>query len=285
MKSKIKKCLSIIMAAFLLFTNISLLSFASESQSNPNISTMRQYLLEKGTPEDYLRRIPDYIVKDLYTSLYKSDDIVKISFSTQTHSSYPSLNISSSSPLGMINEDNFSLTIGFFAHYSPSDNYLTQLGVLVLWNWSGGNPMVRNEDAIIINWDNNLFSLDSNYFAHCDYHENRSGERTEFNATKSPSFIGTSGNSFGLYSNVYWGLAENRGGVYSFTLRPKNLSSMYQGSTRNTSVAVTYYHDKRLPPLNIIGPSFGLEGGSSITINTNNLTDSLAKSTLFWYSN
>lgn len=270
-----KKIFSFVLVISFLFSNLSILSNAYTTENSDD--KIYQYLIEKGIDEQYLHALPNQALKYLYNSISSTNDNVEvdfISYSQLKRDSQPETR-------GLINEENFDIIVGFFASYSPAGDYLTKLGILVVWKWTGGNPLVRLEDIVHIRWDSSIFSFDSSNYSHSDFRVSHSGEGTSYNETSHPALAKQG--EFALYTDVYWGLAEERGGVCSFALIPKY--TIYRGSSNNTSVQVEYHHDTRLPPLNIIGDvSIETGAGGNITISGLGSCDTMAVSKVFYYS-
>lgn len=267
-----KKFLSIILCILLVFSIMLLPVYAANDDIS--VEQMRNSIISQGLFRGYVNTMTDIQVEELYNNLLSGDSEIII---VEKHTTMD-LNEDCTNTYGLINQDNFSLSIGVVVDYDTNERIKKAAG-LVSWKWNGAEPAGRREDLLHICWEPSIFTFTTEGFGAADFYTKHSGEYIEYNQSTLPAEATT--RDMVVYTNVYSGFGVDRGGWCVFGLNPAK--PMYKGTNYSTPLSVTYYHNKSMIPyVNNISFS-ALDGGIQIDFQ-DLLTDTLATSMSFKYS-
>lgn len=262
-----KKCVSILIAVLFLTGNI--LVNASQEIT---YEYMLEYLVEHQLPEVLVKQLSYDDVVEAYNNIA----IEGIQPEVFCASANIDANTSSNQVYGMIDQDDFDVSIVLLPFYTG--NSLDNLLVGIAWQWENASPFSRLEDVVKVTWDPDCFSFDSDSFLKSDFRYTYSGECIEYNETTLPAE--TTLGALAFYSNVYSGFGADRGGVCFFDLYPSK--PIYKGDAYSTSIAMTYYHDASFVPL-LSGLTISCFDNFLDVSYTGNSVDTLSCSTVFMY--
>jgi len=234
-----------------------------------SVEEMEEYLIDNGIPYDYLNDKDDAYITRMYDKLYGIDFIYHGSETVTMSVSDPSGN----QVYGTIPEDELEFTITRISNVSYDSsagmNRVNEVYVDVEYSWIVGEPYVRKEDAITVNWDSSVFTYQEDSFYAVDKKYLVSeGDWIISDEYSRPSQLAQGG--LGYFTNLYY--AESIAGVSvnaqrckgeaTFTLEPKD--PMYQVSGESvTSINAEYVHDFSTP---IFSLSFATPDGYSISV-------------------
>lgn len=132
--------------ALVLLTSVIISSSVYAAERGNDISEAERYLLDIGTPEDVVKGLSDSQVNEIYQSLSNSSyDITfgKVEEFTDSENS--------------INENDFTLSALYYNLAYEGEVFQAQ--IFVDYSWVN-LPSVINTDAIVIEWDDDILSLD-----------------------------------------------------------------------------------------------------------------------------
>lgn len=185
------------------------------------------------------------------------------------------------SPQGTIPTADMALDIWLAVLYGSTIGEKTAIAsvdVYVTYEWASGHPMVMGTDAIAVNWDSNLFSFAPNTFVSEDIHKYVGEDWRTIKETTRPAELTQGGLGYYTQLTPLDELTDLFKGEARFGLIPK--SRVYVGGLNNSSINVTYVHNK-MPVIGSI--SFEIVDGVSVGISLPLLSDSASDSCTFWY--
>ncbi len=240
-----KKSASLLLAVLLLF------SFACPAFSEQPGNEMKDFLLKRGYPEEYLDSLIDLQIEFLYDSVSKND------------AHFVSLEEKSAETGTPFFDSEVSLTLVLSAvtvRYE-SENYIEKVLVNATYDWKS-LPLFRSTDAMSVSWDYELFSFKQDSFLHCDYAKNRAGEWLTYKEWDAPASI--SFGSVATYPEIRYvetargsarGAAGLRGSL-CFELVPKEKYTSEKEAADAPQITAIYAHDEKMRS------SFYISGGA-----------------------
>ncbi len=267
-----KKIVSVFLCFLLVFSTVIFPVYAANEDIS--IEQMRDSIISQGLFRGYVNTMTDLQVEELYNNLLSGDSEIIIVENYTTMD----LNEDYVNTYGLINQDNFGLSIGVVVDYDTNDRIKKAAG-LVSWKWNGAEPAGRRDDLLHISWEPSDFTFTSEGFGAADFYTKHSGEYIEYNQSTLPAEATT--RDMVVYTNVYSGFGVDRGGWCVWGLNPAK--PMYKGTNYSTPLSVTYYHNKSMIPY-VNDISFSVLDGVIQIGFQNLLTDTFATSMSFEYS-
>lgn len=233
-------------------------------------------LLDKGVPKEYLDRLSEEMLLQIYEQIGENNvgTIYQESMELYCNSQ------GELQPYHTLTESSMTLTTYNIVCCKKDTNIISNVVVAVSWEWHGNKPIVRKDDLISINWSDDLFTYYADSFIEQCYYM----PGTEWILYKENTLLAMSKQGgVGFYNALAYSsghVYQNRGDSIIMLLPTKEIR---QTSSREkaTSINVEYVHDAK--PL-VASASFAYMGvGVSIQYNEN-WAYSVAKSTnLFYY--
>ena len=121
------------------------------------VEDMKENLVEKGLPEEYLQKLSDTHIKSLYEDgcqyilEYEEETAYLSEFDEEADDTNPGI-----VPYGHIDETMFKLKISKTT-IKESNNLVRKVNLVVNYEWVK-NPMNTKTDGITVNWDNSVFA-------------------------------------------------------------------------------------------------------------------------------
>lgn len=243
-------------------------------QYNNSILLKKEYLLEKGYPDKYLDKMPIEVINTIYQKLYgqnvEIDVIIDKNYSVSD---------------GQIEtfdmKDDMSLVVIVHKYYN-SNNNITHIEVNTGAYWINP-PMISQREAIAINWDSSMFSLQPNsLFTYVDalcYKCGRTSSVTDTHTLVEAVQGGIGYRTYMIRKCDACGESSSRNlrnYLFSYiTLLPKY--TIKKGSGITSNINVQYGHN--MNPLGIFDVGFAIKG---VNVDlTGKLVDKLAAVGLF----
>lgn len=251
------------------------------------LETAKQYLLDSGFTEEVLNTYGDSFILELYET-YKDERIV-CSSEILTENMEPT-DPNANAPMAEINPSELTLTITTVAriiNYSSTFDVgeVDYLDVVVSYNWTPYKPIIKAKDAIVLNFNGNVFScVEYGYCTSKTYYRTNAGNEVLYwsatdrpYATPAPSGVGWEFPVAPITGVHHYGNGK-------VTLSPTHQMFLYDDGTLNnveTSLHAYYYHstlDDLEPSLAV---NFGMLGFSMNFINNSN---TMSKNKIFYYT-
>lgn len=151
MKKAIKKLL---VSALTLAFIIPSVAFAQEETTVPpfDFDEAYQWALEIGVTEAYLEGISEDALSEIYYDNFGAEKLIVQEDVT------PLVLSEESGSRGAISEADMNFKRSHFIHYG-SDDRIELVNIYFTGQWLNGRPYQRFEDAMAINWDEDLFHI------------------------------------------------------------------------------------------------------------------------------
>ncbi len=252
-----------IFISIVMILSTSIHSFALEEQASNY-----EFLLSQGYPAEYLDNLTE-------SSLQKMVEIIGTGYIANIEIEESTLNESTGTARGAINEGSMTLQIVTATICQHNTNKITGVLVSAAWDWAKNKPIYRGQDAVTVNWDNSIFSYNSDSFYAQDYYKSDASDN--WSIFKEYTTLATSNQGgIGHWTDLK-GLKRYVGGAMVFLLNPN--SPMINGTTYNTTINVEYAH----APVPLTGLSLSiLDVGVGISWNLT--CDTMADSCNFNFS-
>lgn len=248
---------------------------AIEPNFSISVSDMKQYLLQRDYPSDYLDGLIGAQIEVLY-EITLNDNAAR--FYSVENKTVPISENDSNPTRGVIptSELNYQIALTFSTSYYGSTQYITKVYVTITYDWLK-LPAFRLNDAISVNWDSNKLGYVDNSFKEYNYGK-ISGSWVTYNTVNASSELTQGG--LGTFAPLNLQNATGLKGTVSFQVEPRPLFSMgYVPDGSATTINAQYTHNKN----SLIGLTFAVQG-VSVSINSSGLADSIAKSSTINYS-
>lgn len=273
-----KRSISFLVSLFLILSLTSTACASSDKSLVNYQADQIEYLINAGLPQSYLERRTPHEIDTLF-ELAQTHTLQHFSIST----SYFEGN---SSPFGTIPVSDMTFNVDGIATIQPHlpnrPSLLTSILVTVDYRWNSGHPLIRNEDAITVEWESSLFQFVDGTFNSVDYHNMGSGE-SPVNRQSRPAALSQGGlGYYSLLTNLSPNPVLYRGNA-SFLLDAKTniySASDYPSNLKKSSITAVYTHNKN--PLGV-GLSFAYKG-ATISVSPGALQDSTGASYSVNYS-
>ena len=176
--------------------------------------------------------------------------------------------------MGTINSSSLTVTISTSEILKKGTREIGACMYTAVWEWAANKPLIKYKDPISVNWDSNVFLMNS-FYSQDTGRNSQSVDCTIVRDYGNPAESAQGG--VGFFNNLPLNYTYIGGGLI-LLLQPTY--AMYQGTLQHTQISFNYYHNRN--PLGF-GVSIGYEG-SGITINPGSLYDSIAISKPFDFS-
>ncbi len=258
---KLKSFFIFCLVLTILFTN-TISCFAYETDYD--------FLLNHGFSKDFLDSLTDEMLSRMRNGI-GNDEVVSINTEIVYLSEKTNDNQQSR---GTISENSLKLIITSSTICKLNTNSITRVLVSMTWEWEQGKPFIKNEDAIAVNWNSDIFCFYADSFWSMDLYKTLEVQEWKvLNEYTSPQELNQGGLGFltelcstsdqvGLYV----------GGQALFFLNPTE--PMYVGKTHCTTININYVHDRSILPMSI---TFAYKGLAIEIEPSRNAYDSLAK--------
>lgn len=251
----LKRMISMLLVLAVIF---SFLVPVTASSGLLTIDAMREELLSKGIPEDFLNSRSDTQITELYQTCHEKNIEFGGSETSYWVNGETVINTRAAIPTY-----DMKLEISTLYYVDTDvDGYSSvyrECYVYVYYEWTSPHPLVRKYDAIAVNWDPSIWSYKGE-FQHVDY----SDKWTSYSSTTRPTECVQGGLGYYAYLSP---LGSTLVGDTRFTLVPSKTPMYPSGSGQpgfTSTINVNYVHDKN--PLPIQGVSFSVDGvGIGIT--------------------
>ena len=248
---------------------------ATEPDADISVNDMKQYLLQRDYPSDYLDGLIDEQIEGLYEIAV--NDLAARFYSVENKTVSISEN-DNNLTRGVIptSELNYQIALTLATSYYGNKQYITKVYVTITYDWLK-LPAFRLNDAIAVNWDSNKLGYVDNTFKEYNYGK-VSGTWVTYNTYTASSELRQGG--LGTFAPLNLQNATGLKGTVSFQLEPRPLFSMgYVPDGSATTINAQYTHNKN----SMVGLTFGVQG-ASVSINSSGLADSIAKSSTIYYA-
>lgn len=260
-----KKVLISILTALLLLSSPSIV-YADDVTIDEKID----YLEDNGIPDDLLT--DEHLVNRMYERLYG----LNFTYGGCETVTLSETNTSGADVLGIIPEDDLTLRIFEITNEDYDEDaetfFVKNVLVFVGYSWAEGAPLVRNEDAITVNWDPDVFTFEEDsFYAYDDKYVHYPIEDKYFwylsHEYTRPEILSQGG--LGYVANLSDPLPigydiQIRKGWADFSLLPTDPLYHTDGESV-TSVNVNYVHDYEPFPTTI---TFTIGNTYSVTVDT-----------------
>lgn len=254
-----KKVMSLLLAIC-----VSFLAIVPSFAVAPSVDDQIAYLQNLGVPEYLFGYISNQQIYDLYM------DSQSLILGDVEEASVPLYTDGEVSTYGTIPEADMSFSI-IQAPFFKSDNITyDHITIFVVYNWAVGHPLTRGEDGVAVNWNEDLFYVESKSFSSSD--KVFSGDTLVNSITTRRLSASSQG---GLGYTVTFPPVHDAGTIFSFSgsagfdLKP--VGTMYRNGTRSTTVNAEYCHNK-----SFIGSVGFTYEGFGVTITPPVMSDSAA---------
>lgn len=247
---------SVIITFTMIFTT-AVPSFALDENENNNYN----FLLEQGYSAEYLDNFTDTALQKMTEMIDDNSYISNVAVDKIV------FNESSNMTRGTIDEDSLILNISYGTICQNGTDKIISVLVTASWEWAAWKPLYRGEDAITINWDNDVFDYDDAFYAQDVYKSNETDEWSTFNEYSVLAVSNQGG--IGHWTNLK---AFNKyvGGAMLFLLEPK--ISMKTGTSVSTRINVNYVHSQ-IPITGLDFSVFDVGVGISWNISCESMSD------------
>ncbi|MDR2502457.1 MAG: hypothetical protein LBC78_04330 [Oscillospiraceae bacterium] len=250
MKHPIKKLLGILVILSLALATSTAAFAAGDrngSQSAPAATAeeMKEYLIAKGYPADYVNGLADPQLEDLYGTAYGNNVYFGGLETVVLNSNDGNPLLRGSIPVSQLS---FSVATTYITMPYNGANYITDVNVYVTYNWVE-LPVIWGIDSIAVNWNSNLLTYDGDFISYnlCRNAAN-SNWLTAF-AWYAPAELRQGGlgtfaylNRTSIPDNI---LVNGQRGSVSFYLIPtQTLGMKYSPTNSATTVSADYVHNK-----------------------------------------
>lgn len=247
------------------------------------VEDMKENLVEKGLPEEYLQKLSDTHIKSLYEDgcqyilEYEEETAYLSEFDEEADDTNPGI-----VPYGHIDETMFKLKISKTT-IKESNNLVRKVNLVVNYEWVK-NPMNTKTDGITVNWDNSVFAYLGDSFYSYDEILVDGEYRKRVNECTAPDLAQQGGIGYsaeiGMYVGPYMSAGWARGTASFYIIPTSNIYEKTSStSTHVTSINVNYVHDKTP----IFGSISFSVAGVGVTINAPVFNDSLSRTLNFYY--
>lgn len=178
MKTGIIKCISAILSLALAM-GVSITTYANEAEVTEGEQTEYEYLLNLGTPEEYLKTLTPNTIEFLYDRFYGED----VEFGGFITDSKEVTENSGVQTRGNIPTSELSLVASYFNRYNG--NTVIEVTITAGYTWLK-LPFWRMENACTLNWDSSLF-YNSGVFYQCSAGEQQGLGYQVFEESTSPA--------------------------------------------------------------------------------------------------
>ncbi len=261
---KIKKILACVCVLTLLCLSVFPVSAAQESPY--------EFLLRCGYSEGFLNSLPKEMLLKMYNTI--GDNVV-----TEVKEEVYYLDdggiLNGVNLLGTIESSSLKFTVTASVINQKGTDQITGCLYSTLWEWEDEKPVIRNKDAVTVNWDASIFLLGSFYAQDLG----KKSQSQEFTITKEYTDMSES-NQGGLGHFTQLSLSYSYvGGGMMVLLIPT--SPMYNSTSvaesNRTNINLNYVHNRN--PLGL-GLSFSV-AGLGVSVNAGALSDSRGISSYF----
>lgn len=221
LKKFITVCISIVM-----IFSTSIPSFAVEEQT-----CNYEFLLSQGYPAQYLDNLTE-------SSLQKMVEMIGTGYVANIEIEESTLDENMQVARGTINEGSMTLQITTSTICQLNTNKITGVLVSVDWTWAKNKPIYRGEDAVTINWDNNIFSYNADSFYAQDVYKSNASD--DWSIFKEYTVLAASNQGGVGHWTDLKAFKSYVGGAMMILLKPN--SSMIKGKKYNTTINVEYVH-------------------------------------------
>lgn len=258
---------------------------ASAYSDNITEQEMRQYLEQKNLPAKYLDLLEEERVEYIYNAIKNEG----LEYTVKTVTTYLKETGEGIVPTSDISEAHMKLDVSVADIWNSTTKRVTKVDVLVTYEWLNGRPMLRNTDAISVNWNADVYTykgpFESKEYANITTKDDMYysvGRPTEQEQGGLGYFIHL-GETYDPINNLPCGNVHGKG---SFILEPA--SPLYHvpedeadEATLSTSINVNYVHNEDLTgffPL-----SFSIKG-VNVSVDTSGSHTEAAASCIMYYN-
>lgn len=139
-------------------------STGSVYADNVFVDNITEYLVDNGLPSELLEGKSENYIAGMYNKLYDVDFIYHGSETV----TLPKVHESDVNPMEILHGTELELTVAQISNVSydatVGRNRVNEVYIYVEYEWAIGNPYIRKEDVITVNWDSNVFTYDADSF-------------------------------------------------------------------------------------------------------------------------
>ena len=245
-----------------------------------SLDEMKQYLLDSNIPSLYLESTSSEQIEHLYNDLYNQPfECGESTVLTLTETT----NVEARGTIP--DEDMIFMITPIYMYTDYTTKQIEHVYITTAYRWLN-IPFYLKQDAVIVNWDSNIFTLEENSFYQYNYAETDAIEGLSY---KLESYNAANITLSALAYNVQLGRIVDDTFSYpptklygssNFNLIPAHNPTYYAPNHSVTSVTAQYRHNRN-PFIGCIG--FNIQG-VFISFNTSVFTDTVADSANIEYS-
>lgn len=177
------------------------------------------YLLTCGYPKEFLESVTDSILKNI-VSLILDKEIFDVEYETKSDPNNPKVIVKSA----------------IAKTKDKKTGNITGEVVCVYWEWLDKAPLIRDEDFVSVNWDQELFAYGGSFYAEDYYKSRQTDSWTVSNSHKALARLSL--DSLGHWTNLK-AFKSVIGGAMVFNLLP---TSPIETEDYNDGIRIEYAH-------------------------------------------